>query len=655
MGELSVHVLRRGSADPPPEGRPLRAGPLSLLYEPGGLRYISLGDREVIRRVYFAVRDRNWRTAPTVLSGLQLDAGEDSFHIAFNADSRLGDIRFAWAGAIAGEPDGTITFSADGRAESSFLSNRIGFCVLHPVAECAGRLCRIEHVDGTVTEGTFPHHVEPRQPFLDVRAISHEVQPSVRAEVRLEGDAFETEDQRNWTDASYKTYSRPLRLPFPFRVAQGDRVCQSVGLSLKAAALRAARRVVGPGADGRVVLTVGKEAGGPLPRLGLGVASHGEPLREEEAALLRELRLCHLRVDLDLGRPGCEAALREASRQAGALGTALEAALFLADAPAEELEALAALVADIGAPVCTWLVFPRAGPASTAALVQAARGSLSGHNPDAKFGGGTNGNFAELNRNRPAFNAFDVVSYSLNPQVHAFDDVSLVESLDGQRWTIESARGFLGDRPLAISPVTLRPRLNPAATALEREAPEGLPAQVDPRQMSLFGAAWTAGSLKRAFEGRLYSATYYETTGWRGVMETQSGSPMPGRFPSLPGSVFPLYHVFAEVAEFRGGVFRPLTSSHPLLVDGLAMQKDGRTRMLVANLSAEPQRVMAANLSGQATVRLLDETNAEAAMRHPWQYRSDAGKGVQTGCGALELNLLPYAVACVDVAEEQGP
>jgi len=48
-----------------------------------------------------------------------------------------------------------------------------------------------------------------------VRAITHEVAPGVRAEVRLLGDVFETEDHRNWTDANFKTYGTPLRLLFP--------------------------------------------------------------------------------------------------------------------------------------------------------------------------------------------------------------------------------------------------------------------------------------------------------------------------------------------------------------------------------------------------------------------------------------------------------
>ena len=38
----------------------------------------------------------------------------------------------------------------------------------------------------------------------------------------MEGDTWETEDHRNWTDASFKTYSRPLSLPYPYAIAKGE-------------------------------------------------------------------------------------------------------------------------------------------------------------------------------------------------------------------------------------------------------------------------------------------------------------------------------------------------------------------------------------------------------------------------------------------------
>ena len=132
----------------------------------------------------------------------------------------------------------------DGAARSTFLRNRIGFCVLHPIHECAGAACQIEHVDGTIETTRFPHYIAPQAlvdgiihpvyPFADLRAMAHEVQPGVWADVRFEGESFEMEDQRNWTDASFKTYGTPLRLPFPAEVASGTRITQSVTLTLSA-------------------------------------------------------------------------------------------------------------------------------------------------------------------------------------------------------------------------------------------------------------------------------------------------------------------------------------------------------------------------------------------------------------------------------------
>ena len=48
----------------------------------------------------------------------------------------------------------------------------------------------------------------------------------------MEGDTFEMEDQRNWTDASYKTYVRPLALPWPYTLASGAALDQSVTLTV---------------------------------------------------------------------------------------------------------------------------------------------------------------------------------------------------------------------------------------------------------------------------------------------------------------------------------------------------------------------------------------------------------------------------------------
>jgi hypothetical protein len=130
MDMLPNSVLLHGRDEPLPERIDLRAGPLNLIYENGDLRYIKYGDREVIRRIYVAIRDRNWGTILPIFSNVTMDIGSDSFRITYEVENKQGEVDFAW------QPDPgvrveTILFSMDGAA-AHFLENRIGFCILHP-------------------------------------------------------------------------------------------------------------------------------------------------------------------------------------------------------------------------------------------------------------------------------------------------------------------------------------------------------------------------------------------------------------------------------------------------------------------------------------------------------------------------------------------
>jgi hypothetical protein len=495
---LPPNVLYYGMDTPPPEQIALRAGPLSLIFESGDLRYIRLGRREILRRVYVAVRDRNWGTVRPVLSNVRIEQDGDTFQISYEVENRQGEIDFFWRGNITGDARGSIRFTMDGQARSSFLRNRIGFCVLHPSDACAGAACQIEHVDGTVEMARFPQYIAPQAlvdgmihpayPFANMRALAYETQPGPWADLRFAGETFEMEDQRNWTDASFKTYGTPLRLPFPVQVEQGTRITQSVTLTLR----DDGRRTTDDGLEMDNLLSslVVRPSSSivPLPRIGLGVASHGQPLSERELDRLRALNLAHLRVDLPLASDDYGIRLRQAIEQARALGISLEVALTLSDA-ADELAELAGMLTELKPPVHSWLIF-HAGAHSTAEQwMRLAREKLIAYTPNALFGGGTDANFTELNRARPPISALDLLCYSINPQVHAFDNGSLAETLAAQAVTVASARQFAGELPLAITPITLLPRFNPNATAPESApAPGELPPQVDVRQMSLFGA-----------------------------------------------------------------------------------------------------------------------------------------------------------------------
>ncbi len=391
----------------------LRAGALSAGYAAGTLRNIRCGGTEVLRHVYAALRDERWGTPPARISKEHIEEGPDWFRIGFAAEIHADGIDYFWLGSIDGFPDSSISFQISGEARTGFFANRIGLCVLHPVEGCAGRDCWIEHTSGARERSRFPLLIAPHQPFLDVRAISHDVSPGVTASVRLEGEVFETEDHRNWTDDSFKTYCRPLRLPYPFEVRQGDRVEQ-----------RATLRVEGGGPSVRLVMRDGQRM--PLPELATR------------------------RMDLHLNDPEWETAMHVA---------APECAIFTSGDPAEVSRLITALE-QLHPAVKRFLLFDRDGITTPTNAAQV-RERLRRIYPGVPVGGG-NRNFAELNRNRETVEGLDFASWGINPQVHATDEQTLIENLRAQPSTVETARSFCAAGPLAISPVSM-PLETPAA------------------------------------------------------------------------------------------------------------------------------------------------------------------------------------------------
>jgi len=655
---LTKFVQYYGKDEAPPEQIELRAGKLTMQYEQGDLRYISLGKSEILRRIYIAIRDKYWGTVAPAYSNIQMDLSDDSFLITYDVENKQDDIDFAWKGTIRGEPAGVVTFSMDGVARSSFWRNRIGFCVLHP-ADLAGSECRVEHINGQIEEAAFPVDVvstQPVLPFADLKCISHKVLPGIWADVEFSGDIFETEDQRNWTDASYKTFSTPLRLPYPVEVKEGTRISQTITIRIRETEPGAVRQVSGDLSTGasEPVLSVDRTAKEiPLPKLGLCMSSLDVELNPQEIARLQALHLHHLRVDLRLSDPAYLKNLTLATKQAGELGIPLEVGLLVAENADEELAKLRKEIDELHPPICTWLCYPAReqflGGSPTENVIRAARQKLEDYDPSALFCGGTNCDLIYLKRTVPPLDQIQKVCFAINPQTHAVDNASMVETVTVQGAVVESARRVAKNLPVMVTPVTLKPRFNPTAPWMAlAERPGQLPPPVDIRQMSLIGSGWTVGSFKYLAEAGTDSITYFETAGWRGVMESAQGSPQPELFPSIPGSVYPLYHVFADIGEFAGGAVLPVSASHPLRANGFILRKGNKERMILASYSARPQHIRVDNLSANLTVRFLDEDNMLQAVKNPEEYRHAQGKNLQAENGTLALTLPPYAVVMIE-------
>lgn len=661
MDALTSFERWYGRDQPPPQVVRLRAGALDLEFEQGDLRYIICAGREVVRRVYAAVRDVNWNTLPATITNLTINAEAERFHIAFDASHQDSALAFKWHGTIEGRPDGVIEYTLDGEAQHEFRYCRIGFCVLHPVKGIAGSPYHAITPQGPV-EGVLPTLIEPQRMengielpiFPACSSLTVEHADGIAVITEFEGDLFEMEDQRNWTDGSFKTYCTPLALGYPHKAAAGQKFHQKVAIRASAAP------AVAPAAAAQdahtIRFTLDGRSDHRLPKIGFGMASHGKALDAREVALLSRLRPDHLKAELRFRDKNWLAQLEQAARTAKQLNCPLELAIFLPDDAAAALAALRAQLRDVA--VVRLIVFHEAEAATgatSARWLSLAREHLSGVLPGTQFVGGTNGNFAELNRQQPdsaTMAAMDGVAYTINPQVHATDERSLVEAIEAQRDTVLTARSFSGPLPISVSSVTLKPPFNQAAT--EEEAPpdpDRLPAAVDPRQMSLFAAAWTVASLKSLAEGGADSITYYETTGWRGLIETADGSPLPGQFRSFAGMVFPVYWVFAFLAGARQAALWRATPDRPLLLDGLVVQMDDRLRLLLANLQPVAQAVYVQGLpmaQGEASIRRLTAASMAATADEADAFWNTAGS-LPIRDSAAWHTLEPYEVAFVEL------
>ncbi|MHB9133337.1 MAG: hypothetical protein ACYDBB_19900 [Armatimonadota bacterium] len=195
--------------------RMLQAGPVSLKFQDGELRYLYVGDKEIVRRIYFAARNKNFDTAMPEFRRMDVQAGVDHFTISLDAVCRSVGVDFSWRGEITGTPDGTITFHVTGEAGMPFPSPRIGLCILFGVESLAGQAFDTVDVDGQRETGIFCQDVSPD--FLvsnHFNRLHYCTEAGMDVTLDISGRGSGMEDQRNYCDSSYKAY-HSLDYPYP--------------------------------------------------------------------------------------------------------------------------------------------------------------------------------------------------------------------------------------------------------------------------------------------------------------------------------------------------------------------------------------------------------------------------------------------------------
>jgi hypothetical protein len=539
----------------------------------------------VLRGIRAVVRDADWRTLESRIVGI----GDTTPTSA--ADARV--IRLeteyrGWGSSYRGIvtirlTDDTVAVDFSGVADAAFRGNRIGLVVLHH-PDAAGTPVTVTSQDGSRTLSAFPTRISPHQPFTDVAGLAW-TQNGLDIAVRFSGDVFETEDQRNWTDASFKTYSTPLAAPFPVDHPRGSRVEQAVLVTASptgsgerevggpAAAAPAAAPVV-PGSATHVI-TVSTERAACVPALAVTATTDPattdvattDPAASEPAAAGRDNHppiapipgLESLLVELEGTTDDRRRHLRRAAHEADGLGIPLDVRIVAADGA--ELAATLDLLEELPSSGVIRLAAYHSGSHVTEpALWSALTAEAASRGFTATLVAGTRAHFTELNRTEDRLPVdAAAVTFSITPQMHAREVDRIVETLPMQTLVARDALRLSSGRPLVVGPITLRPRFNAVATS-SADAPDVTQAiratlATDDLQHHGFAAAWLLGSIAAlsAIVDGIASISLFELEGARGF--------------HVRGEPSPAGRLLRAIAGVRGAdVLEAASSSEPAVV-----------------------------------------------------------------------------------------
>ncbi|MDZ7605728.1 MAG: hypothetical protein U5K79_09105 [Cyclobacteriaceae bacterium] len=231
------------------------------------------------------------------------------------------------------------------------------------------------------------------------------------------------------------------------------------------------------------------------------------------------------------------------------------------------------------------------------------------------IGAGTNANFVQLNRNPPTSTDLDFLTFAVHPQEHAFDNTTIIENAEAQRYTAESGKALAKNRDIRVSPVTIQRRFNANMENYETPSESAeYPWAGEQSYDVSFGALWTLGSIKNLSESDTKSITYYETVGERGIVQGESPTAWPHRFKSFPGMVFPVFFLFRYLLGRQDFKVIRSTVSDNTIIESLVLKKGAKQEVIIANFSKNDIKVQLKNLAGHGTIKILNATNFRQAV-----------------------------------------
>ncbi|MEY4037131.1 MAG: hypothetical protein RL201_512 [Actinomycetota bacterium] len=563
------------------------------------IRNVTYQGFQIIDLLYTAIRPWDWST---------LDPDEHREEVEVVGENCIVTITDIFRDAMQSktvltlQPNGKFAIDYELQGLGKFEVNRWGVCFcLHTgdwmgsTVNASGNEYRLlpeispQRVIDGVTQGLFPasndmHFIAPDKRSLKVLSI---------------GKVLEAEDQRNWTDNTYKIYSGSLAEPRPFVIEKGVTWKQQVTFEVTAPE--------GAAVDGTKIVAKDIPA---LPRIGLQFNT--EPLLSGD-----DLEKALFILDIDHLRVNEESLTAQKIATVSKSGLTLETALLSSHQGPElsrEIEHLSGRV-----PAGSRMLIHREAREIVQESDLPKNTSLNSYIP------GSDAYLVDLHRNKYAFGS--AVSYSIVPTVHSSDPETIFKTLYTQRESIEFAKKFIAPQ-VTVSPITFSTRGNPETGHLRDNRINFAQPEMALQIKNLSAAAWTLGSVFALASAGAYSGTWHELFGEYGVIYSESSAI----------KFSPTFHALAALGAHHA---HEITIATALDNSWVAFEDRETRKMVVASQRPWSVEITSKVLAGYKTIQSLhaDECDKASQIMDWWSYAE-----INPLIGDLPLSMTPFEI-----------
>ena len=566
------------------------------------IRNIRYEGVQIIDLLYTAIRPSDWSTLKSDEYAADLKISGNDYEITITESFTSALVATTKVILSAGNTF-SVEYELKGLAEYSV--NRWGICFCLDTADWMGAsvlssgnsysllrdISPQRVVDGFV-QGLFPESHEMQFIAADQRCLK----------VASNGKVLEAEDQRNWTDNTYKIYSGSLKEPRPFTTSPGSSWKQKVNFEVGVPKQNSA--------DPTKILVREIEA---LPSIGLQFNSDPLLTPDDLEKALVLLEIDHLRVNAESLTP-------QKIATTASNGLILETALLSSN----QNEILKAEVVQLSerVPAGSRLLIQREGREVVEATDLPKNESLNTYIP------GTDAYLVDLHREK--FEFTNSVSYSITPTVHSTDTETIFKTLSTQKESIEFAQKYLAPQ-VFLSPITFSTRGNPE-TGHSRDQRINF-ADLDSAMhiRTIEGAAWTLGSIHAVASAGAFSGSWHELFGEHGIIYSQSGAI----------KFSPVFHAISALGAHHA---HQITIATSLDNSWVAFENRETKTILVASLRPWSLEITAKVLAGYKSMQSLRGEDCDTASQiMDWWSFAEA-----TPISAdFPLTLTPFEIALI--------